>query len=83
MAVGVLRRRIYTFGGESQYTAYNSVEIYDTFTNTWSVGKPMLTACTSVQAVLVHGEFYIVGGFVDFSGGCITSVEIYDPIADS
>ena len=79
--------RFYVFGGRQcgSHTACEGradVQIYDTLTDTWSLGAPMLEACSGMgSAVVLNGRVYVIGGE---GGSCTgTAVQEYDPSSDS
>jgi len=68
---------IYCMGGSdfSVYNIYAAVDIYDPFTNTWSVGTPLpYPACTGA-GVIIGDSIYLPGawGQTDTFGGSWTS----------
>ena len=42
----------------------NTVEIYCPLSQTWSTGKPMLTARKGAKAAVIKGKLYVIGGKV-------------------
>ncbi len=69
-------------GGDTAEGITNSVEIYDTGTNTWRLGASKPTGVSNVAAAVVGGRMYVPGGLTA-DGQVIDTVEIYDPVADS
>jgi len=97
-AVGVINNILYVAGGQvgdansSDLGAF--VEAYDPTTDTWTRKADMPTARTSLGGAALDGVFYAIGGsakyIIDTDKGpivecckAITTVEAYDPIADS
>ena len=84
-SIAVYNNKIYVIGGclklhmDSNYFT-NVVEIYDPSTDTWSTGKPALTARTYAETAVLNGKIYMVGG----SNGLMrTDIEVYDISTDT
>jgi len=82
-----VRDQIYVIGGyyyskSSGVSIFNSVEIYDVKTDTWSKGKSMPTARHSFAASVVGDKIYIIGG-ENQSRKSVDAVEIYDTTTDT
>ncbi|NAS13037.1 malectin domain-containing carbohydrate-binding protein [Poritiphilus flavus] len=77
--------RLYLAGGyDGNIEIFNSTEIYDIDTDTWSIGTPMLLPVTHGAMVAVNDEFWIIGGFVGNNPGPVTDrVQIYHTATDS
>ncbi|MBI3793842.1 MAG: hypothetical protein HY280_03815 [Nitrospinae bacterium] len=81
---------IYTIGGTFDLNGsngpYNTVEAYDTATNTWSTKAPMPTARYLFGTAVVNGIIYAIGGYT-YNGGAgaygVTTVEAYDPSSNT
>lgn len=55
--------KIYVFGGRNPSTVFNSLEIYNPATNTWSVGAPMPVATRGMSVALgSNGAIYAISG---------------------
>jgi len=65
--------------GYSVVTGLN--EVYDPATGTWESKAPMPTARGGMQANVVDGKIYLIGGFT--RGGTSNVTEVYDPASDS
>jgi N-acetylneuraminic acid mutarotase len=61
-ATAVLDRKILVVGGEGSGKAYDTVEAYNTSTNSWRTLEPMPTARHGIQAVVCNGGVYIAAG---------------------
>ena len=61
-ATAVLGRRILVVGGEGNNNAYDTVEAYNTSTNSWHTLEPMPTARHGIQAVVCNGGVYVAAG---------------------
>ena len=69
--------------GEPYYFSTN--DVYDPLTDTWETKKPMPTARDWVEANVVNGKIYVIGGVHDdYYRYVHTPVnEVYDPSTDS
>ena len=56
--------------------AVNSMEVFDTVTDTWSEGQPMTLGRSGASAVVMGDAVYVVGGYTGFS--FLNSMEKYD-----
>lgn len=54
--------KIYLLGGYDGGSAFNTVSIYDTVTDTWSTGPAMPQATRGAAAVYYDNQIYVVGG---------------------
>jgi N-acetylneuraminic acid mutarotase len=91
--IAAYQNKIYVFGGTTGtvptiggnalgvdvVTGVN--EVYDTATDTWETKAPMPTARGGLQANVVDGKIYLIGGFI--MGGVSNVTEVYDPASDS
>jgi N-acetylneuraminic acid mutarotase len=82
-AVATYENQIYVFGGQIKgnnglEVNTNSTKVYDILTDKWISKAPMPTARSLLQANVVDGKIYLIGGDV---GG--TSNEVYDPAKDT
>jgi large repetitive protein len=59
--------------------------VYDPSTDSWSKKAPMPLRVNRVQAVMVAGKIYMIGGMIRYKAPTIESnkVQIYDPATDS
>jgi len=84
--IAVYQKKIYCIGGyagvlsatgdNEAYTGVN--EAYDPATNTWETMSPMPTPRLNIQANVVDGRIYVIGGIPN---GTVN--EVYDPAADA
>lgn len=86
--IAVCQDKIYVIGGENGtygYVNYLSTnEVYDPLTDTWETKKPMPTSRHQLEANVVNGRIYLIGGVTDNYRSIHTSVnEVYDPATDS
>jgi N-acetylneuraminic acid mutarotase len=86
--VAVYQNKIYCIGGRSfsatKYNTTNVNEVYDPETDSWQTKTPMPTARSSIEANVVDGKFYLIGGYESSSISYGSAkVEVYDPVADT
>lgn len=57
--------KVYVIGGytSGSGSALNTVEIYDSATNTWSTGPALLAPTRGASAVFLNNSVYVFGGF--------------------
>ncbi len=89
-AIAVYQNKIYVMGGsigfdwakeESILCSFN--EVYDPLTDTWETKTSMPTNRSQLNANVVNGKIYLIGGR---TGGQYTTVslnEVYDPSTDT
>ncbi len=82
VAAGVIDGKIYVVGGQTGSNSTTTFDIYDPGTDTWSMGAAMPTSRTDVAVAVVGGNLYAIGGNDPSGGGNLSTVEMYDPIAD-
>jgi hypothetical protein len=65
-AVVSYRNKIFVLGGfDNTGTHINTVQIYNTSTNSWSYGTPMTNARANHSAVVINGKIYVTRGTTD------------------
>ncbi len=75
--------KIYLTGGRANYTKYHdSLNIYDTLTDSWSTGASIPSELSDHSSVSIAGKIYVTGGYNSTSSETNTIYE-YDPSADS
>jgi N-acetylneuraminic acid mutarotase len=83
-ASAVIGNKIYVMGGQNEFKINNTMTIYDTETDTWSLGSSLPTAVwKSAAGVLAPERIYVVGGQPDMSGESTNAVQIYNPVDDN
>ncbi len=87
LSTAVLNGKFYALGGlvngHTPPIATNSVEVYNSATNTWSSNlATMLNSRHSFGAVGVNGKIYAVGG-ITASGIRTSRLEVYDPTTNT
>ncbi|MEW5798223.1 MAG: choice-of-anchor D domain-containing protein [Bacteroidota bacterium] len=74
-------------GSGNVSTAYNTVEVYDPRTNTWSAAAPMITARRQFGACYApDGKIYTIGGktsYINNNAPFFSVVETYDPVTNT
>ena len=90
-AIVAYQNKIYCIGGitgidDRGRRITGVTEVYDPATDTWETKTSMPTARWALQANVVNGKIYLIGGYIpDDSafGGSITALnEVYDPKTD-
>ena len=79
LAVAQLDGKIYAIGGKNQwgYFALDIVEIFDTSTNRWTTGPPIVNSRIYSAAAVHDGRILLFGGRAGF--WLVDEVEMYDP----
>ncbi|HJU57906.1 MAG TPA: kelch repeat-containing protein, partial [Actinomycetota bacterium] len=57
--------------------------VYDPVTNSWTNKAPLPVQLHHVQAVVVGGKIYVVGGLTSWPGGDVNTVYIYNPTTNA
>ncbi len=90
-ACAAIGTKIYVAGGSKTVRDVpdydNTLQIYDTATDTWAIGPPMPTPRDLVTGFAAQGTFHVMGGSKDDPGNPGTLVnawehEVYDPVAN-
>jgi N-acetylneuraminic acid mutarotase len=93
-AAAVINGKLYVLGGYSRndegpdnstYT-YNTMEVYDPATDTWSTKAPMPTNRWYHNVAVVNGILYVMGGYSSINNGIseiIDTVYAYDPVTNT
>ena len=88
-AVATYENRIYCIGGMTakrqgygaNYTG--AIEVYDPATDTWESKSPMPIPRMQLEANVVSGKIYLIGGRTGGQYSTVTLNEIYDPVSES
>ncbi|MEI6915317.1 MAG: kelch repeat-containing protein, partial [Armatimonadota bacterium] len=81
-AVGVVKGKVYLFGGDCCLNT--PTYVYDTATDSWSTASPMPTPRGNPGVVVVNDIIYVVGGWSGSPSCCATGVtEAYNPATDT
>jgi large repetitive protein len=79
-ATAALGTEVLIIGGEEAGKTYNTVEAYNTSTNTWRPLPPMPTARHGIQAATCNGGIYLAaGGTIQGAGGATNVHEVFFP----
>jgi N-acetylneuraminic acid mutarotase len=89
-AFAAYQNMIYVFGGCSGFkptsgypiNCTQAIEVYNPATDSWENRAPMPTARAELQANMVNGKIYLIGGTLP-SGDISEASEVYDPSSDS
>lgn len=81
-AAAYVNSLIVVAGGDTAAGITDSVEIYDTATNTWRLGARKPTGVSNVAAAVVGGRVYVPGGLTA-EGQVLDTLEVYDPAGDT
>ena len=76
--IAVYDNKIYCIGGIFGGKPTGVNEVYDPATDTWETKTSMPTARSHLQANVINGKIYLIGGYPNS-----TLNEVYDPITDS
>lgn len=87
----VYQNKIYCIGGKTLWkndlNITNANEVYDTETDTWQTKTPMPTARYGLEANVVDGKIYLIGGWIQSESSSkvdkSAQVNIYDPLTDT
>ncbi|MCL5876659.1 MAG: hypothetical protein M1540_02470 [Candidatus Bathyarchaeota archaeon] len=91
-AIATYQGKIYCFGGisnidDSGRHITNVIEVYAPATDTWDNKSAMPTARWGLQANVVNGKIYLIGGYTpenaSYSESITTLNQVYDPLTDS
>jgi N-acetylneuraminic acid mutarotase len=85
-AIAVYENKIYVIGGYIKLTSgsssqlINITEVYDPVTDTWETRASMPAARDGVEANVIDGKIYVIGGIN--ADGVTNVTEVYDPATD-
>jgi len=87
-AVAVYQNKIYCIGGLTSCGNSSSVEtgiteVYDPATDTWETKMSMPTSRLRLDANVVNGKIYVIGGHTFNNYTTMNLCEVYDPDTDS
>jgi N-acetylneuraminic acid mutarotase len=91
--IAVYQNKIYAIGGSSGWTQETGTiysdanEVYNPSTDTWEIKAPMKTMRTGLEANVVNGKIYLIGGYLRQNYTVSTTKsslnEVYDVATDS
>ena len=81
---GANTNSVYIIGGRDVSAVMDTIQIYNISTNSWSMGAPMPSGRSCVNAVYysVNGKIYVIGG-IDNDGYQTNQTWEYDPVANT
>jgi len=89
-AIAVHQNKIYVVGGNVGYDLSTDLpilcslnEVYDPLTDTWESKKPMPTNRSQLNANVVDGKIYLIGGRTGGQYSTVDLNEVYEPGTDS
>jgi N-acetylneuraminic acid mutarotase len=88
--IAVYQNKIYVIGGNVGFDSTTELpilcslnEVYDPLTDTWESKKPMPTNRSQLNANVVNGKIYLIGGRTGGQYSTVDLNEVYDPETDS
>jgi hypothetical protein len=86
--IAVYQNKIYTIGGswwdpDKGRISSNANEVYDPLTDTWETREPMPTTRSNLEANVVNGKIYLIGGRTGDQKTTVALNEVYDPASNS
>jgi len=83
LAAAAIGGKLYAVGGRNgNFTALNTLEVYDPATNAWTAKAGMPTARYALAAAAINGKLYVVGG-INSSSTVVKTLEVYDPATNA
>ena len=85
LGVDGVNHLLYAVGGADpapDYTALDTVEVYDPATDSWTTKQHLNTPRAAPAVAAVNGKIYAIGGQTE-NGVAIDSVEVFDPDANT
>lgn len=88
VGIAVVENKIYAIGGDSGnwevgIAPTNVNEVYDPATDTWETLTPMPTPRMNLEANVVNGKIYVIGGGQRAPNNNFDVNEVYDPETDT
>jgi len=88
VGIAVVENKIYAIGGDSGnwevgIAPTNVNEVYDPATDTWETLTPMPTPRMNLEANVVNGKIYVIGGGQRAPNNNFNVNEVYDPETDT
>lgn len=80
MGVTELNGKIYVIGGyPASRVTVNTVQVYDTASNTWQLTAPLLLGVNHPMPAVANGKVYVIGGQTDTGSAYVNTVQEFDP----
>lgn len=80
MGVAELNGKIYVLGGyPASRVTLNTVQVYDTTSNTWELTAPLLLGVNHPMPAVANGKVYVIGGQTDTGNAYINNVQEFNP----
>jgi len=80
MGVAGLNGKIYVLGGyPASRVTVNTVQVYDSASNTWQLGAPLLLGVNHPMPAVANGKVYVIGGQTDTGSAYVNNVQEFDP----
>lgn len=88
-AIAVYQNKIYCIGGMSnnltsqQSSKTGAIEVYDPATDMWQTKKPIPITRMQLEANVVNGKIYLIGGRTGGQYSTLSLNEVYDPTTET
>jgi hypothetical protein len=80
MGVAELNGKIYVLGGyPASRVTVNTVQVYDTASNTWQLTAPLLLGVNHSMPAVANGKVYVIGGQTDTGSAYVNNVQEFNP----
>ncbi|HEX5219574.1 MAG TPA: kelch repeat-containing protein [Verrucomicrobiae bacterium] len=84
MGVAELDGKIYVLGGyPASRVTVNTVQVYDSVSNTWRLGAPLLLGVNHPMPAVANGKVYVIGGQTDTGSAYVNNVQEFDPVTSN
>ena len=84
MGVAELNGRIYVLGGyPASRVTVNTVQVYDSVSNTWRLSAPLLLGVNHPMPAVANGKVYVIGGQTDTGSAYVNNVQEFNPVTSN
>lgn len=84
MGVAELSGKIYVLGGyPASRITVNTVQIYDSVSNSWKIGAPLLLGVNHPMPAVANGKLYVIGGQTDTGSAYVNQVQEFNPVTSN